>query len=477
MSKKRSMLPKAAQTVIHVIAAVLLNLGIVFSAVYILFHILDQYNPHQFIDSNLPWLPIAIPVLLILSVLLYDLLFVDRAFHNRPFNKNRLLLIILCDLILFCALTMTLYLRTCTNSFVESNTIEEFQLPTPVITPSPSFAQETPAPGSPDVPEESLAPGETPAVEPDDTSSPDPASQASVSPDASPAAGTDVPMESKFPEKFSDPPTEHSYDKSNVVETLADGTEKALIYTYSGRNAAVDIYHYQKGKLEYQLADIYVRNLDCFKTEYSASFKNNVKTQKYASRVNAIVATNGDNFNSGKISDGIVIRNGAQLYPEGGAKQTRFSRDLCVLYHDGTMGVYDCVLDRISYDEILAKYPVQAFYFGPKLLNDDGTSKQKFNSTLSKTNPRTALGYYEPGHYALIVVLGTREMVGYNGRSLGNGKSPGMTLAELSELCEQLGFAAAYNLDGGGSSSMVWDKTVFGHNDRTHSDILAVVDP
>jgi len=35
----------------------------------------------------------------------------------------------------------------------------------------------------------------------------------------------------------------------------------------------------------------------------------------------------------------------------------------------------------------------------------------------------------------------------------------------------------AYNLDGGGSSSMVWNQTVFGHNDRTHSDILAVVDP
>ena len=237
------------------------------------------------------------------------------------------------------------------------------------------------------------------------------------------------------------------------------------------------MYHYQRGKLEYQLADIYVRDVDCFRTNYSLSFRKNMKTQIYAEQVNAIVATNGDNFNSGKIEDGIVIRNGAQLFPEGGQRQTKFTRDLCVLFADGTMRVYDCVLDKIDYDEILGNFPRQAFYFGPKLLNDDGTSRQKFNSSLAKTNPRTVLGYYEPGHYALVVVLGTREMVDYNGRNRGNGKSPGMTLSELSELSEQLGFTAAYNLDGGGSSSMVWNRTVFGHNDRTHGDILAVVDP
>ena len=242
-------------------------------------------------------------------------------------------------------------------------------------------------------------------------------------------------------------------------------------------NAAVDIYHYQKGKLEYQVADIYVRDADCFKTNYSNSFHRNQNTQFYAEQIHAIVSTNGDNFNSGKIEDGLVIRNGAQLYPKDGSRPAKFTRDLCVLFSDGSMKVYDCVLDTIDYDEILSNYPRQAFYFGPKLLNDDGTAKTKFNSNLGKINPRTALGYYEPGHYALLVVLGTRDMVDYRGKNHGNGKSPGMTLIELSALCEDLGFSMAYNLDGGGSSSMVWNQTVFGHNDRTHSDILAVVDP
>ena len=450
MSEKHPVLSKTAQTVITLIAVLLLNLGIVFSAVYILFHLLEYYNPHSFIYANMPWLPIVIPILLVLSVLLFDFLRICGAFKSRHFNKSRMMLIVLCDLILFAALSLTLYMKTCTTSLVELNTIEEYALPTPAV------SVETPTPIEDEPTGEGTGrAGSTPAP-----------TQAPV-----------VPLSEKFPEKFSGTPTEESFDKTNIVETLADGTEKALIYTYSGKNAAVDIYHYQKKKLEYQVADIYVRDADCFKTNYSISYHRNQITQFYAEQIHAIVATNGDNFNSGKIEDGIVIRNGAQLYPEDGSRQTKFTRDLCVLYSDGSMRVYDCVLDTIDYDEILSNYPRQAFYFGPKLLNDDGTAKTKFNSNLGKVNPRTVLGYYEPGHYALLVVLGTRDMIDFRGKNLGNGKSPGMTLIELSALCEDLGFSMAYNLDGGGSSSMVWNRTVFGHNDRTHSDILAVVDP
>ncbi len=462
MTEKRSVLSKKAQRVIHVIAAVLLNLGIVFSAVYILFHLLEYYNPHTFIFPNLPWLPIAIPVLFILSVLLYDLLWVDGAFKKHGFQKRRMWLIILCDLILFAALSLTLYLKTCTNPLVEHNSIKEFQLPTPVATDAP-------------MPPPDEQHGSDPEGTPDGTlseSSPDPSSTPLQEDDY----GDDL-LRGKYADKFADPPIEQVFDTSNVVERLPDDGKKSLIYAYYGRNAAIEIYYYKKHKLEYQFADIYVKNLDCFKTAYSDARRENVKTQEYAQRINAILATNGDNFNSGKITDGLVIRNGAQLYPGEGRKPDKYTRDMCVLYHDGTIRVYDCVLDKIDYDEILSNYPQQVFYFGPKLLNDDGTARTKFNSVLSKANPRTVLGYYEPGHYGLVVVLGTREMIDYNGSNHGNGKSRGMTLTDLSELCVELGFTAAYNLDGGGSSSMVWNKTVFGHNDRTHADILAVLDP
>ena len=458
MSEKRSFLSKTAQAVIRLIAAILLNLGIVFSAVYILFHLLEYYNPHSFIYANLPWLPIAIPILLILSVLLYDLLRLDGAFKKQHFSKKRAWLIVLCDLILFAALSVTLYLKTCTNPLVEPNAIDEYQLPTPAV--KASAAPETVVSDPSD--EIVITAAETAGTQ----STPVPL-----------PTEVPVPLSDKFPEKFSNPPKAQVYKADQIVTTLSDGTKKSLIYSYQGKNAAVDIYHYQNGKLEYQVADVFVRDVDCLTTDYSVSYRKNVKTQTYAERIGAIVAVNGDNFNSGKIEDGLVIRNGVQLFPKDGKAQTKFSRDLCVIFSDGTMRVYDCVLETIDYNAILAGYPKQAFYFGPKLLNDDGSAKSKFNSNLGKVNPRTVLGYYEPGHYALLVVMGTREKIDYHGRNLGNGKSPGMTLAELSALCESLDFRMAYNLDGGGSSSMFWRKNIFGHNDRTHSDVVAVVDP
>ncbi len=440
-----SFLSKTARKVIHIAAAVLLNLGIVFSGVYILFHILDKYNPYRFIYLNLPWLPIAIPVLFILSVLLYDLLFFAGAFRKRRFNRNRMLLIIFCDVILFLALSLTVVLSTCSNP-ISSQKLEAHQLSTPAPI---SSAEPTPAPDiEHTVAEETPVPTETP-----------------------------VPMSAKFAEKYSDVPTEQTFDRSNVVETLPDGTEKSLIYSYSGKNAAVDIYYYQNGKLEYQVADVYIRDIKCFTTDYELRAGNDMKTQGYAERLGAIVALNGDNFNSGRMEDGVVVRNGAQLFPPDGAKQTAFSRDLGVMYYDGSFRVYDCVLDRIDYDELLSQYPLHIFNFGPKLLNDDGTAMQKFNSTLGKRNPRSALGYYEPGHYALIAVLGERNVIDYDGHNHGTSESPGMTLVDLSALCEQLGFKMAYNLDGGGSSSMVWNHSVFGNNDRSHGDVLAVIDP
>ena len=48
-------------------------------------------------------------------------------------------------------------------------------------------------------------------------------------------------------------------------------------------------------------------------------------------------------------------------------------------------------------------------------------------------------------HYALIVVDGRQD-----------GYSEGMTYIELAQMCEQMGLSVAYNLDGGGSTRMVF---------------------
>lgn len=483
MTNQTSPKPNAKFKALRVIAAILLNLAIVLSAVYVEYHILDHFNPMlSFINGStlpiVPHLSVIIPVLFLLSVLLYDLLFVAGVFKGKRMNRGRTLLIILIDVILFVVFSLIIVTHSCNllmrlgcQSVDEQKIVSVLATPEPTAVPETPVPTDTPAPTDAEPTSSETEGSEPPASAPVETAAPDT------------PAPTEIPglLGSKYADKFTEEPTEQTFDASEVVETLADGTEKMRVYSYASSMVAVDIYRYsvktKYGKLEYQFADIYIRDISCFTTHYRLNPKDNSKTQKYAEEIRAIVSTNGDNFNAGKIKDGLVIRNGAQLIPNGGKSQSKFSSDLCVLFYDGTMRVYDCKQDTFTYEEILANYPYQAFYFGPKLLNDDGTAKTTFNSSLGNFNPRTVLGYYEPGHYGLMVVLGTREMIDYNGKNHGNGKSPGIKFEELSILCEQLGFKMAYNLDGGGSSSMVWNKTVYGHNDRTHGDILAIIDP
>ena len=67
--------------------------------------------------------------------------------------------------------------------------------------------------------------------------------------------------------------------------------------------------------------------------------------------------------------------------------------------------------------------------------------------TYTQRHPRTAIGTDKRGNVYLVVV---------DGRSVGNAE--GVTITELTKVCEWLGLCDAINLDGGGSSTM-WSKS------------------
>ena len=85
-------------------------------------------------------------------------------------------------------------------------------------------------------------------------------------------------------------------------------------------------------------------------------------------------------------------------------------------------------------------------------------------------NPRTAIGVYEPGHYILLVSDGRTK------------ESKGLTLYELAEFLQELGVTTAYNLDGGGSSTMVFQGEIVNNpttngrkiTERSVSDIVYI---
>jgi exopolysaccharide biosynthesis protein len=84
------------------------------------------------------------------------------------------------------------------------------------------------------------------------------------------------------------------------------------------------------------------------------------------------------------------------------------------------------------------------------------------------TNPRTGIGILSNNHFVFVVVDGRDP-----------GYSRGVTLAEFAQIFKDLGCTTAYNLDGGGSSTMYFMGEVVNnpsqkHGERAVSDILYV---
>ena len=83
--------------------------------------------------------------------------------------------------------------------------------------------------------------------------------------------------------------------------------------------------------------------------------------------------------------------------------------------------------------------------FGPVLLNDGEITPQTVKiSAKQQDNPRSGIGMVSPGHYVAIVMEGSSTI------------SVGCTIKEFAELFQARGCSVAYNLDGGGTASMMF---------------------
>ena len=250
----------------------------------------------------------------------------------------------------------------------------------------------------------------------------------------------------KFADKFSD-----SVQKTEVGDTksyISKDINVSLTKHVTGEG---------NGQVTYFVADIYIRNIENFRTafakgEYGHGLRDDTVTM--AQENNAVIAISGDYY--GTREEGIVIRNG-KLYRDV------LLEDVCVLYYDGTMETYTA--DEFDIDQAVNKGAYQAWSFGPKLL-DNGEVPSTFNSGVMPDNPRSAIGYVEPGHYYFVLV---------DGRDRGYSK--GMRIEELAQLFHDLGCKEAYNLDGGQSAVMAYDGELANKpagGGRMISDILYI---
>ena len=397
----------------------------------------------------------------------------------RASSKKRILRMVLLDAAGFCLVS---YL-VCAQVFhffpwkpvqIEIPAPEEMTVsaaPTPASTDA-TAVEETPAPSDePQTPPDTGAPQGHAALTPEPDATPEPGATPAPTAEPTPTPAPELTglLGNRFAEKFSAGEvvsTAREYRSAKVaIEVLS---KTGYVCSKCGRTAqepgtcsacGTTIGSRKSDTVTYTVADIYIRDINAIRTAYSTNASNTQRVKAMCLANNGLLAVNTDLFiNAYGNSHGWFIRNGLEIKRFG-----KISSDLCILYEDGTMETIDTKTRSYDVNDIAAKRPWQIWYFGPELL-ENGNPKTKFNSTLGKQNPRTVIGYYEPGHYCFIVVDGR------------NGER-GLTFEELSLLCADMGLTAAYNLDGGASSGMYFNGSSFGQNGRDTSDIVYICEP
>jgi len=180
------------------------------------------------------------------------------------------------------------------------------------------------------------------------------------------------------------------------------------------------------------VADIKLDNATLLRSAFANNkFGQNIidTPSNIASEHNGIWAINGDYY--GFRTTGIVIRNGV-VYRDSGA------REGLAFYRDGSVKL------SVEVDTNFGNHSIQG------------------------NQPRTGVGVLGANHLVFIVV---------DGRS--TNYSRGVTMTEFAQMFKDLGCVSAYNLDGGGSSAMVFNNQLVnrpqgGTKERGTSDILYI---
>ena len=261
-----------------------------------------------------------------------------------------------------------------------------------------------------------------------------------------------------------------STSTSTNTATASQAAKTATVTdsSYKDDNTSINLTETTVNNTQVYVADVTVTSSDYLKTAFAQNaFGTNVtaKTSETAADNNAILAVNGDYY--GANSTGYVIRNGV-VYRDT-VRENSNNGDLAI-YKDGSFKIiYE---DQISADQLVKDGVVNLLAFGPALVENSeiavGTNEEVGQAMAS--NPRTAIGIIDENHYIIVVSDGRTS------------ESKGLSLYQMAEVMKSYGVKTAYNLDGGGSSTLyfngqVINKPTTGGNkisERAVSDIVYI---
>ncbi|MCD7801074.1 MAG: phosphodiester glycosidase family protein [Ruminococcus sp.] len=258
-------------------------------------------------------------------------------------------------------------------------------------------------------------------------------------------------------------------DNDIIQESITTTIEQQVTISenyYSDGNVTIELKEYREYDTTIYVAEVILSSAEYLKTAFAQnSYGHNVveKTSEISERVGAILAINGDFY--GTQEKGYVIRNGV-LYRDTASSD---QEDL-VIYKDGSFEIIN--ENELSAETLLENNAQQVLSFGPALVINNIISVSE-NDEVGKakaSNPRTAIGIMDSLHYFFVVSDGRTS------------ESVGLSLYELATFMQSLGIETAYNLDGGGSSTMVFNGNVVNNpttngksiKERSVSDIVYI---
>ena len=257
-----------------------------------------------------------------------------------------------------------------------------------------------------------------------------------------------------------------SYESSGPAESSSEAAVEinAELSDDSDADYKITLKEYDQYNTKIYVADITLTSARYLKTAFAnGTYGRNVTdtTSSIAEDNDAVLAINGDYY--GARQSGYVIRNGIVYRDKANGS------DVLCIFANGTMEI---VNDRdYSADELVSMGVWQAFTFGPALI-ENGTIAVDVNTEVGQamsSNPRTAVGIIDTNHFVFVVSDGRTS------------ESAGLSLYELASFMQSLGVKTAYNLDGGGSSTMYYNGEVVNNptsngriKERAVSDIVYI---
>ena len=237
--------------------------------------------------------------------------------------------------------------------------------------------------------------------------------------------------------------------------------------SYETEKMSVSIEQKQKDGMTYFVCDIRLTDVSQFRTAFAGDdFRSGIyeAVSDIAGRYSPVLAINADFCRYHR--EGVIIRNGEVL-----RRQNIKKHHLLIVDEDGNLSAQT---DRSGKQGLVANKLEQAntwqtFEFGPVLVeNGEPVELPKnfyINCADGYDNPRTAIGQKGPLHYVVIVVDGRRD-----------GYSTGASIPQVQQLFLDEGVDFAFNLDGGGSTTLYFLGEVVnmpsGGKERSVSDVI-----